>query len=239
MHACLFPIYFSRAPSRSEGRKGVLEPHSGNVLITPVRTSGPTGRLGHIHGNLGEFALLLSTLALIPQPQEGKGSDSEGGPAEVAGCGFGKKKWGLEGACVWLASLLRGCPQPQASFPLRTPAAGIGRTRQGLIPRHRSHLRHSRRWGGGPGPPPGSPPRLLRAARRARPRPLPPRGAPAPLSSPSGLGGALYSHPGLGFALMRNVINPEKRAERQERRRGRGGGRRARGARGTESLAAR
>lgn len=67
-------------------------------------------------------------------------------------------------------------------------------------------------------------PRLLSAARGARPRPLPPRGAPAPLSSPGGLGGALYSHPGLGFALMRNVINPEKRAERQERRRGGGEG---------------
>lgn len=37
----------------------------------------------------------------------------------------------------------------------------------------------------------------------------------------------MYSHPGLGFALRRNVINPEKRAERQEKRRGRGGGERS------------
>lgn len=56
-------------------------------------------------------------------------------------------------------------------------------------------------------------PREVRAPGRA------PLAAPAPLSSPGGLGGALYSHPGLGFALMRNVINPEKRAERRERRR--------------------
>lgn len=50
------------------------------------------------------------------------------------------------------------------------------------------------------------------------PPPRHPRGCPlevsAPLSSPLEARGALYSHPGLGFALMRNVINPEKRVKR-------------------------
>lgn len=78
-----------------------------------------------------------------------------------------------------------------------------------------------------PSPPHTCCPGLGRGARRGptcaaapgRPPPRSPR-RPGTPSYPGGPGGALYSHPGLGFALMRNVINPEKRTERQERKEG-------------------
>lgn len=153
-----------------------------------------------------------------------------------------------------LASLLQGCAQLRGPFPAPdTCCPGLGFRGR---PPPRGSLRGprptcaaadpgegvpARAWPAATGAVSGTPrPRLLRAARGARPRPLPPHGAPAPLSSPGGLGGALYSHPGLGFALMRNVINPEKRDARDKREGGVGvGGRRARGARSAESLAAR
>ncbi|CAI9171806.1 unnamed protein product [Rangifer tarandus platyrhynchus] len=90
----------------------------------------------------------------------------------------------------------------QEGFPTRVPPARPPPAGEGGVRRCSPH------------PASGAAPGLPAPARSAPPA------APAPLSSPGGLGGALYSHPGLGFALMRNVINPEKRAERRERRSG-------------------
>lgn len=100
------------------------------------------------------------------------------------------------------------CPSERRGRPPRGAVSGRGSHLPGA---DRGRPRAQRR-GAPPPPPPRGP--------GARPRPLPARGAPAPLSLPGGLRGALYSHPGLGFALMRNVINPEKRAEGLERRKG-------------------
>lgn len=156
-----------------------------------------------------------------------KDSGSDGGPPEVSGGGgWGRRNGVKSEPALRLASLPQGCSHPGAPFPLGHLLPGVrGRAslRQAGFPARVPPARpppagEGEGWGGDPGtqpwgPPPGSPP-----PRGPRPRPRPPA-APAPLSSPGGLGGALYSHPGLGFALMRNVINPEKRAERQERRR--------------------
>lgn len=194
--------------------------HTENVPRPPVTTPGPTGLLGQFQGNPGECALLRSTpnLHLTRGPRKARAQAARDARMKSLGGALGRRKGDKGEPALRPASLLRGCPQSRPPVPLRTPAAR-GRASEARVPPARRQTRA--KWSG---PPPGRPPRLLHAARRARPHPHPPRGAPAPLSSPSGLGGALYSHPGLGFALMRNVINPEKRAERQERRRGRGGG---------------
>lgn len=150
-----------------------------------------------------------------------KDSGSDGGPPEVSGGGgWGRRNGVKSEPALWLASLPQGCSHPRAPFPLGhllPSVRGRASLRQAgfpaRVPPARPPPRARARVGGViPAPSLGGP-REVRAPGRA------PLAAPAPLSSPGGLGGALYSHPGLGFALMRNVINPEKRAERRERRR--------------------
>lgn len=198
------------------------------------RTSGPTGLLGWTR-----TAFDPNPNPAAPHPPKGTGSGPRGARLKSLGGALGEMQWGYRGSPrarpgspPSLEDALGHGPLPRSGHLL----PGAGRPSQGLRVPPGSHGRPGRRRRGGPGGLPGA--RPASSAQPAAPGCVPSHPAAPRHPSPPPAGSAEHcTHiRGWVFALMRNVINPEKRAESRESRRGRGGGRRATGAGGTESF---